>query len=243
MNPIRNDRAGKRNPNPNLQHWRELVIHSQPFRRCFHIAPFTSRLLSARQRLPTWALCFLSAGLAAALRCTRQRDDAPTSFAEEKLAIWLLISRSRILMGNRFICETIREFAQFFLEFGSCTCVLYTSSGLDRLKSWRETTRTASSSGWLLPGSPPGSMAMTHGPNPRQTKTSQERAERARTFRAQQKISRRILVDEFGDQSVQWAFGDRDNQVIVVDISGRIAMKLAQTNTNELDTFLQQHCR
>jgi hypothetical protein len=78
-------------------------------------------------------------------------------------------------------------------------------------------------------------------PSPGQTHTWNERAVRAQSFREEMKVARLILVDEDGAQSVQDQFGGKDNQCIVMDAHGRIALKQAQADPEALDEFLAEN--
>src|SRR5437016_3227064 len=75
-----------------------------------------------------------------------------------------------------------------------------------------------------------GTLGNAGGVPPGQTHTWEERAKRARSFREQLKVQRHILVDEDGDRSVQLLYGGMDNQLIVIDLDGRLALKMAHTD-------------
>jgi hypothetical protein len=72
-----------------------------------------------------------------------------------------------------------------------------------------------------------------------QAATRIDREATARTFCEDMKMSRRILVDEFGDRSFQRVFGSLNNPTVVIDREGKIALKMAWTNGQLLDHFLQ----
>jgi hypothetical protein len=93
------------------------------------------------------------------------------------------------------------------------------------------------------PGKPFGSLAMSPNAPPAydQTHNWKERAERAELFSKQKHVSRPILVDEDGGASVLGMYGDRDNELIVIDASGRIALKQEHADTNALDLFLADY--
>jgi hypothetical protein len=71
-----------------------------------------------------------------------------------------------------------------------------------------------------------------------QTHTWRERAERAAEFRAASKTSRRILVDQDGDDCVLDKFAGIDHLFVVIDRSGRVSFKRRKGYTDHLDDFL-----
>ena len=73
----------------------------------------------------------------------------------------------------------------------------------------------------------------------RQAKTLDDRRATAQMFCDDMKLARRILVDEFGEQSVQRVYGG-ENPTIVVAAYGRIALKMHWTKGDLLDGFLQK---
>lgn len=72
----------------------------------------------------------------------------------------------------------------------------------------------------------------------KQATTGAEREETARQFCQDMKLTRRILVDEFGNDSVQRLYGGRPNPTVVIGVDGKVALKVAWTNGRELDRFL-----
>src|SRR2546430_757987 len=73
-----------------------------------------------------------------------------------------------------------------------------------------------------------------------QAPTSRERKAMAESFCKDLRVSRRILVDEFGDKSVQRLYGGMPNPTVVLDVDGKIALKMAWTGGEELDRYLNQ---
>jgi hypothetical protein len=71
-----------------------------------------------------------------------------------------------------------------------------------------------------------------------QAMTPDERRETARQFCADMQATRRILVDDFAWASVQQLYGGMPNPTFVVDVDGKIALKLAWTNGAALGDFL-----
>src|SRR5438552_6598301 len=83
-----------------------------------------------------------------------------------------------------------------------------------------------------------------NGPRParkpiRQAQTLDDRRATAQMFCDDLKLSRRILLDEFGEDSVQRVYGG-ENPTIVVAADGRIALKMHWTKGDLLDGFLQK---
>jgi hypothetical protein len=74
----------------------------------------------------------------------------------------------------------------------------------------------------------------------RQPATLEERTALARRFCEEMRVTRRILVDDFGQRSVQRAYGGRDNPTIVLDRDGIVALKMQWTKGDLLDGFLQK---
>jgi iodothyronine deiodinase-like protein len=72
----------------------------------------------------------------------------------------------------------------------------------------------------------------------KQAATEEERKTAARQFCEDMKVTRRILVDEFADKSVQRLYGGLPNPTIVVDMDGKLALKMAWTHGDLLDEFL-----
>jgi hypothetical protein len=72
----------------------------------------------------------------------------------------------------------------------------------------------------------------------KQTTTLEERKAIAQTFCNDMKLMRRILVDEFGDDSVQRRYGGLPNPTVVIDVDGRMALKMAWTGGEALDGYL-----
>jgi hypothetical protein len=131
------------------------------------------------------------------------------------------------------------------IEFGSCTCLQCVLTGLDKRETLARRFQQRAEFLFVYcheahPDTGFGTIVVTQGPAPPQTYTWQQRADRARWFQAQQKMNRHVLIDEDGERSVQNLYGGRDNQMIVVDSHGNIALKLPQANTRRLEEFLQQ---
>ena len=76
-----------------------------------------------------------------------------------------------------------------------------------------------------------------------QAKTVAERQRMARQFCDDMKAARRILIDEFGDANVQRRYGGLPNPTVVVDIDGKLALKMPWTNGRILDGFLEGFLR
>jgi hypothetical protein len=72
-----------------------------------------------------------------------------------------------------------------------------------------------------------------------QTHTWSERAERAAEFGAASQTSRRILVDQDGDDCVLDKFAGIDHLFVVIDRSGRVSFKKRKGYTDHLDDFLE----
>jgi hypothetical protein len=73
----------------------------------------------------------------------------------------------------------------------------------------------------------------------KQADTIQDRKTTAEKFCDDMKMSRRILVDDFGDQSAQRKYGNLNNPTVVIDVNGKVALKMAWTNGQALDKFLE----
>lgn len=71
-----------------------------------------------------------------------------------------------------------------------------------------------------------------------QARSVDDRKAMARQFCDDMKMSRRIAIDDFGDKSVQRQYGGFNNPTVVVDVDGKIALKMAWTNGHVLDEFL-----
>ena len=76
-----------------------------------------------------------------------------------------------------------------------------------------------------------------------QAKTVAERQRMARQFCDDMKAARRILVDEFGATNVQRRYGGLPNPTVVVDVDGKLALKMPWTNGTILDGFLATFLR
>src|SRR5438093_339915 len=63
-----------------------------------------------------------------------------------------------------------------------------------------------------------------------QATTPAERNETARQFCDDMRMTRRILLDAFDDESIQGPYGGLQNHTVVVDVEGKIALKLAWTD-------------
>jgi hypothetical protein len=90
-------------------------------------------------------------------------------------------------------------------------------------------------------GGPPRSLmspSARRAPPLPQASTAEERKQAAERFCADLKLTRRIILDDFGDKSLQRAYGTHPNPTIVIDLNGKIALKMAWTNAAALDTFL-----
>src|SRR5262249_17127425 len=74
----------------------------------------------------------------------------------------------------------------------------------------------------------------------RRAETLREQTETARRFASSAKPRRRVLVDEFGEQSLLQRFGNAENPVIVLDGQGRIALKLLWSDASLVDAFLSE---
>jgi hypothetical protein len=72
----------------------------------------------------------------------------------------------------------------------------------------------------------------------RQADSQAERKRIAEEFCSDLKMSRRILIDEFGEKSAQRAYGGLNNPTVVIGVDGKIALKMAWTNGETLDRFL-----
>jgi hypothetical protein len=76
-----------------------------------------------------------------------------------------------------------------------------------------------------------------------QAKTVAERRTTARQFCDDMKAARQILIDEFGHANVQRRYGGLPNPTVVVDIDGKLALKMPWTNGRVLDGFLERFLR
>jgi hypothetical protein len=74
----------------------------------------------------------------------------------------------------------------------------------------------------------------------KQATSRAEREETARTFCEDMKLSRRILVDEFDGRSAQRLYGGLNNPTVVIDVEGTMALKMAWTNGESLDRYLEK---
>jgi hypothetical protein len=90
------------------------------------------------------------------------------------------------------------------------------------------------------PDRPVKSPASKYGKRINQARTAAERMETAQLFCQDMKMTRRILVDEFGDKSVQRLYGGMPNPTMVVDVDGKLALKMPWTNGKALDDFLKK---
>lgn len=73
-----------------------------------------------------------------------------------------------------------------------------------------------------------------------QATTDKERREMAKAFCDDMKMTRRILVDEFDNKSVQRLYGGLPNPTLVIDVDGKMALKMAWTNGEALDRYLEK---
>src|SRR5262245_44400507 len=71
-----------------------------------------------------------------------------------------------------------------------------------------------------------------------QAPTARERKAMAALFCKDLQLTRRILIDEFGEGSVQRLYGGMPNPTIVIDVDGKIALKMAWTGGEEQDRYL-----
>jgi hypothetical protein len=76
-----------------------------------------------------------------------------------------------------------------------------------------------------------------------QAKTVAERRKTARRFCDDMKAARQILIDEFGDGNVQRRYGGLPNPTVVLDVEGKLALKMPWTNGRILDEFLGKFLR
>ncbi len=72
--------------------------------------------------------------------------------------------------------------------------------------------------------------------------TGEARNAQAENFSHHNAVQRTILIDAFDDGSVQKRYAALENSVFVLDGSGRILMKSALAEADELDAFLTS-CR
>lgn len=72
-------------------------------------------------------------------------------------------------------------------------------------------------------------------------RTSLERFARAEKFSQQQNVKRKILVDEFEEQSVQRRYGAFENSVFVLDKTGRVILKLAIGESAKVEDLLREY--
>jgi hypothetical protein len=73
-----------------------------------------------------------------------------------------------------------------------------------------------------------------------QAKTVTERRKTARRFCDDMNAARRILIDEFDGANVQRRYGGLPNPTVVVDLDGKLALKMPWTDGRILDEFLQR---
>ena len=74
-----------------------------------------------------------------------------------------------------------------------------------------------------------------------QTQQGEDRAGRARSYCSVKQPTARVLVDVDGAGSVQDLYGGGQNQVIVIDAAGRVALKQTTARVDELDAFLRTY--
>ena len=74
----------------------------------------------------------------------------------------------------------------------------------------------------------------------KQAATEEERKAAAHQFCEEMKVTRPILVNEFGGNSIQRRYGGLPNPTVVVDIDGKLALKMAWTHGDVLDDFLKK---
>lgn len=75
----------------------------------------------------------------------------------------------------------------------------------------------------------------------KQAQTPAERKATAQQFCEDMKATRRIVLDEFApQQSAQRLYGGLPNPTVVVDVEGKIALKMAWTNGTALDRYLEK---
>jgi hypothetical protein len=91
------------------------------------------------------------------------------------------------------------------------------------------------------PEGDPGSSTRTKDNQPiKQAMTVAQRKATAWLFCNDMKMNRRILVDEFDDQSAQRRYGGMQDPTIVIDVDGKIALKMAWTDGELADEFLEK---
>jgi hypothetical protein len=73
-----------------------------------------------------------------------------------------------------------------------------------------------------------------------QARTVAERRKTARQFCDDMKAARRILLDDFGNTSAQRRYGGLPNPTVVVDVDGKLALKMPWTDGKILDGFLEK---
>ena len=208
------------------------------------------RWLAARRAQMAAAIYFMCVCLMSIIGCTASHVDPPTGFAQEKPALGELAPDFVLkdIDGESFHLKDFVGKHPIVIEFGSTTCPFCTQSGLDRREALADRYQGRVEFAFVYcreahPDHPFGSMQVTSGPNPSQTANWPDRAKRARAFRKQFKIKRRVLVDEMGEQSVQRDFGNRDSEIVVLDEAGHIILKQQHADTKELEDFLEQHCQ
>jgi hypothetical protein len=75
----------------------------------------------------------------------------------------------------------------------------------------------------------------------KQALTMAERKATAQLFCEDMKATRRILLDEFvPEQSAQRRYGGLPNPTVVIDVEGRVALKMPWTNGTSLDRYLEK---
>lgn len=69
--------------------------------------------------------------------------------------------------------------------------------------------------------------------------TMEKRTNQARQYAREAKGSRRVLVDEFEDRSVQALYRADSDSVFIMDKQGKLLRKLALCNASEIDAFVR----
>lgn len=91
-----------------------------------------------------------------------------------------------------------------------------------------------------LKGKTKGLIGKTKGGKPiPQAQTPDDRKQMAQQFCDDMKSKRSILIDSFGQDRVQAAYGQLANPTVVIDIDGIMALKMPWTDGQELDRFLE----
>lgn len=69
--------------------------------------------------------------------------------------------------------------------------------------------------------------------------TPRERLAQALRFAGQKNVKRKILIDDFGDQSIQKRYNACENSTFVLDRAGRVLLKQPISEPEKVEEFLR----